>query len=82
MPPTRDPDRKLAWVNSICILFLLIGIAGSRPASIRIKPLPPMEEASAAIVEPLPPPPQAQPDQQNRSSRTTRNNRTRPRWWW
>ncbi len=60
-----DPNRKLAWVNSICILFLLIGIAGSRPASIRIKPLPPIEEVSAAIVEPLPPPPQVQSDQQN-----------------
>src|ERR1035438_2809308 len=41
-----DPDRKLAWVNSVCILFLLIGIVGSRPASIRIKPLPPVEEAN------------------------------------
>ena len=54
----RDPDRKLAWVNSICILLLLIGIFGSKPASIRIKPLPPIQEASATIVEPLPPPPQ------------------------
>ena len=52
-------------MNSICILFLLIGIAGSRPASIRIKPLPPVEEVNAAIVEPLPPPPQLPPDQQN-----------------
>jgi periplasmic protein TonB len=59
-----DPDRKLAWVNSICILFLLIGIAGSRPAAIRIKSLPPIEEVNAAIVEPLPPPPQVQSDQQ------------------
>ena len=60
-----DPDRKLAWVNSICILFLIIGIVGSRPASIRIKPLPPIEEVNAAIVEPLPPPPQVQSDEQN-----------------
>jgi protein TonB len=60
-----DPDRKLAWVNSICILFLLIGIVGSTPASIKIKPLPPIEEVNAAIVEPLPPPPQVQSDQQN-----------------
>jgi protein TonB len=60
-----DPDRKLAWVNSICILFLLIGIVGSRPASIRIKPLPPVEDVNAAIVEPLPPPPpQVLSDQQ------------------
>jgi hypothetical protein len=55
-----DPDRRLAWVNSICILFLLIGVTGSKPTSMRIKRLPPVEEASAVIVEPLPPPPQAQ----------------------
>ena len=61
----RDPNRKLAWVNSICILVLLIGVFGSKPASIRIKPLPPVEEVSATIVEPLPPPPQTQPEQQS-----------------
>ncbi|HLH53621.1 MAG TPA: hypothetical protein VKY92_08395, partial [Verrucomicrobiae bacterium] len=60
----RDPARRLAWLNSICIIFLLIGIFGSRPASIRIKPLPPVEEASAVIVEPLPPPPRTLPEQQ------------------
>ena len=60
----RDPNRKLAWVNSICILFFLIGVVGSKPAAIRIKPLPPEEEISAAIVEPLPPPPQTQSEQQ------------------
>jgi protein TonB len=59
-----DPNRKLAWVNSVCILFLLIGVFGSKPASIRIKTLPPIEEVSAAIVEPLPPPPQTQSEQQ------------------
>src|SRR5260221_14746482 len=59
----RDPNRKLAWVNSICILFFLIGVFGSKPASIRIKPLPPVEEVIAAIVEPLPPPPQTRSEQ-------------------
>lgn len=60
----RDPNRKLAWVNSVCILILLIGVFGSKPASIRIKPLPPLELASAVIVEPLPPPPQTHSEQQ------------------
>jgi len=60
----RDPNRKLAWVNSICILFFLIGVFGSKPASIRIKPLPPVEEVSATIVEPLPPPPLTRSEQQ------------------
>jgi len=74
----RDPNRKLAWVNSICILFLLIGIAGSRPASIRIKPLPPVAEVNAAIVEPLPPPPQVQSAQQNPEPQNDQEQPTAP----
>jgi protein TonB len=35
---------------------MLIGVLGSKPAPIKIKPLPPLE-AVAAIVEPLPAPP-------------------------
>lgn len=58
LPAThQDSNRKLAWVNSICILFLLIGIFGARPASISIKPIPPVEEVIPTIIEPLPPPP-------------------------
>jgi protein TonB len=67
LPATsRDPNRKLAWVNSICILFLLIGVAGSNPASIRIKVPPPLEVVIPTIIEQPPPPPmrvEPQPDQ-------------------
>jgi protein TonB len=59
----RDPDRKLAWVNSVCILFLLIGIVGSNLAPLRIKAPPPIEEISAVMVEPIPLPPQTESDQ-------------------
>jgi protein TonB len=59
-----DPNRKLAWVNSVCILLLLFGVIGSKPASSRIKQLQIVEEVSAAIVEPLPPPPQLESQQQ------------------
>lgn len=61
----RDPNRKLAWVNSICILFLLIGILGSKPATIKIKNPPPIEQPILAIVEPTPPPPTRIQAQQN-----------------
>jgi protein TonB len=54
----RDSSRKLAWMNSICILFLLIGIFGAKPAAISIQTLPRVEEVVPTIVEPLPPPPQ------------------------
>ena len=53
----RDPNRKLAWMNSICILFLLIGVAGAKPGAVSIKPLGAMEEVIPAVVELLTPPP-------------------------
>ena len=55
----RDPHRKLVWVNSICILFFLIGVLGSKRGSISNQRPPPLEEIIPAIVEPLPPPPEA-----------------------
>jgi TonB family protein len=54
----RDPNLKLAWVNSICILFLLIGIFGARRGVISIKPAPPLEEIIPVVVEPIALPPQ------------------------
>jgi TonB family protein len=60
LPPAQlDAEQKLAWVNSVCILFLSVGILGSKRGAISVQPLPPVEEVSAAIVEPLPPPAQA-----------------------
>jgi protein TonB len=61
----RDGSRKLAWVNSICILILLIGILGSRLGKAASRPLPPLEVAVPAIVEPAPPLPQT-PTQEQR----------------
>jgi len=48
----RDSDRKFAWMNSICLLFLAIGLFG-RPAAIRIQPLPPPQEIIPAVIEPV-----------------------------
>jgi len=53
---TCDPDRKFAWMNSICALFLMIGLFG-RPAGIHIKQLPPLEEILPTIIEPVVAPP-------------------------
>jgi len=60
----RNPDRKLAWMNSICILFLLIGILGAKPAATSTKPVPPIEQAVPVMVEPIAPP-QLELQQQN-----------------
>jgi protein TonB len=54
----RDANLKLAWVNSVCILFLLIGIFGARRGLIAIKPAPPLEEIVPVVVEPMTLPPQ------------------------
>lgn len=62
----REPERKLAWVNSVCILFLLIGILGARQGVIAIKPVSPIRQEIPVIVQPtvLPPQPVApQPEQ-------------------
>jgi TonB family protein len=62
----REPERKLAWVNSVCILFLLIGILGARQGIIAIKPVPPIREEIPVVIQPAVPPPQAiapKPDQ-------------------
>ena len=71
----RDANRKLAWANSICILFLIIGLAGARSASINVRTPPPLEEIVPTIVEPLPPPPttteQPQPQEQNEQKSET-----------
>lgn len=58
----RDPNRKLAWVNSVCILFLLIGIAGARRDLIAIKATPPLQEIVPFVIQPQAPPPPAATD--------------------
>lgn len=61
---SRDPNRKLAWINSICIVFLLIGIFGAAPAALSIKPVPPIEDIAPVALE-TPPPPQIVTPNQN-----------------
>ena len=56
----RDQYRVLAWVNSICFLFLLIGVVGLKAPRVIVKPL-------SEVNEPIPillPPPEEQPKPQ------------------
>jgi TonB family protein len=55
----RDANLKLAWTNSVCILFLLIGIVGARLGVIAIKPVPPIREEIPVVIQPTVLPPQA-----------------------
>jgi TonB family protein len=52
-------NRKLAWANSVCILFLLIGLLGARRGVISIKPVPPIRVEVPVVVVPTVLPPQA-----------------------
>jgi protein TonB len=74
----RDANRNLAWTNSICLLFLLIGLAGIRPGVVPIKPVPPVDEVIPTVIEPVIPPAQTttqdldqNQDQNNDSSADT-----------
>jgi periplasmic protein TonB len=59
--PGRDADRRLAWVNSLCLLFLLIGVLGGQSKLPVPKQAAPLEQPVPIIVEPLTPPPPASP---------------------
>ncbi len=54
----EDGNLKLAWVNSVCILFLLVGIVGARRGVISIKSLSPIREVVPVVVIPQTLPPQ------------------------
>ena len=53
----RDPNRKLAWVNSVCFLFLLIGLLGARRTLIAIQAAPPLQQIIPFVIQPQAPPP-------------------------
>jgi protein TonB len=63
--PERTAARRLAWINSICFLFLVIGFAGAQYNLPPRKTVPPLEQPVPIIVEPLPPaaPPTAEQKQ-------------------
>src|SRR5271154_2126469 len=53
--PGRIASRRVAWANSISLLFLVIGVLGAQSRLPARRMVPPMEQAAPVIVEPLPP---------------------------
>jgi protein TonB len=53
--PGRTVPRRLAWANSISLLFLLIGLLGAQSRLPKLMAVPPLEQPVPVIVEPLPP---------------------------
>ena len=58
----RDSYRTLAWINSICFLFLAIGMVGLKPTRIVIKPLSEIVETAPVIFTPPEEQPKPEPE--------------------
>ncbi len=57
----KDSYRRIAWVDSICALFLIIGLIGLRPPRIVEKPITPPPEIVPVIFTPPEEQPKPQP---------------------
>ena len=68
--PQGHPQRTLAWVNSICLLFLIVGLSGARPRLPAPKTVPPLEEPVPIIIQPLSPTPPPQAERPNKEEST------------
>ena len=52
-PDGAVTDRRLAWVNAICVSCLVIGLIGLKPRTLVVTQRPgPAEEAVATVIEP------------------------------
>jgi protein TonB len=63
----RDAQRKLAWVDSLCLGFLIIGAVGLKPPVPVVKTVAPLEEPLTTIIEQPPP---SQPQELNPAETT------------
>ncbi len=69
---TRDSNRKLAYTNSICLLFLLIGLIGLKMPQPYVRPLPEVVDIVPVVFTPPDqPPPQSQDQPQEQPEETT-----------
>lgn len=59
-----DSNRKLAWVNSICFLFLLIGGIGIKSPGIIVRPLSDVADLVPVVFTPPAEPPKSEPNPQ------------------
>jgi TonB family protein len=61
LPATyRDRNQKLAWINSSCLAYLMIGVVGLKPPAPVVRTVQPLEMPVIAPLETPPPPPPAE----------------------
>src|SRR5438128_1398194 len=58
----QEPQRKLAWVDSICFLFLVIGLVGIKAQKVVERPLTQVAEVRVEIYTPPEEQPKIQPE--------------------
>jgi len=61
---SRDPNRKLAYINSICAFFLMVGLVGVKMPEPYVRPIPePVEIVPVVFTPPDQPMPTTQEEQ-------------------
>jgi protein TonB len=60
---TRDANRKLAYANSVCFLFLFIGLVGLKMPKPYVRPLPEVVDYAPVVFTPPDQPPPTTTDQ-------------------
>ena len=58
----KDSCRTLAWVNSVCLLFLVVGLVGLKPPKVVHKPLREVAEVTPVVLTPQEEVPKTEPD--------------------
>jgi periplasmic protein TonB len=58
----KEPHRRLAWANSICFLFLVIGLVGLKAPRVVVKPLSKLEDVVPVVFTPPPEQPKVEPE--------------------
>jgi TonB family protein len=76
--PERVASRRLAWANSISLLFLIIGVAGEQSKLPKPRVVPPLEQPAPIIIEPLPPVTQPAVDQKESEQQNDDDKQVRP----
>ncbi len=56
----KDSYRNLAWVNSICFLFILVGMVGIRPPAVFVRALTQPADVMQVVLPPEQEPPPAE----------------------
>jgi TonB family protein len=70
---TRDANRKLAYANSICFMFLIVGLVGLKMPKPYVRPLPEVVDVVPVVFTPPDQPPPQQPDQPREQPEETRD---------